>query len=160
MKLWRKGTYSESDDKEKEASEWDKGDRSVLAPVASGTVDTGERVGIDRWSIAWLTLTTHLTLSVVRPTHYFIGVVWFNNKADTIVFSCTSELTRTKQKSTLATCYTVAFVQPELIGIISALDDIIESVQGADAGSGKIDLPRRTGIIPTASEHTITARYY
>jgi hypothetical protein len=105
-------------------------------------------------------LTTHLTLSVVRPTHYFIGVVWFNSKADTIVFPSTSELTRTKQKSTLATCYTVAFAQLELIGIISALDDIIKSFNGADAGSGKIDLPRRTGIIPTASEHTITARYY
>ena len=27
------------------------GDCSVLAPVASGTVDTGERVGVDWWSI-------------------------------------------------------------------------------------------------------------
>ena len=44
-------TDSEGNDKDEEGSEWEKGDCSVLAPVASGTVDTGERVGVDWWSI-------------------------------------------------------------------------------------------------------------
>ena len=75
MKFMRKGTDSEGDDKDKEGSEWEKGDCSVLAPVASGTVDTGERVGVDRWGIAWLTTTTHLTLSIQFPTHSIVDEI-------------------------------------------------------------------------------------
>ena len=45
----------------------------ILGPVASGTVDTGEVVGVDWWSIVRHTATTQLVLSVVPPTFiYFI----------------------------------------------------------------------------------------
>ena len=74
MKHRRSGTDSKGDNKSEEGSEWEKRDRSVLAPVASGTVDTGERVGIDWWGIAWLTLTAHLTLSSICPTHHMIYI--------------------------------------------------------------------------------------
>ena len=68
----RGGTESECDDNDKGSSEWEKGDCSVLAPVASGAVDTGEVVGVDWWGIARHTATTQLTLSVVFTAHEFI----------------------------------------------------------------------------------------
>ena len=62
-------TDSEYDDKGKESSDWKKGHCHVLAPVASGTVDTGEVVGVDWWSIARHTATTQLAFSVIPLTH-------------------------------------------------------------------------------------------
>ena len=72
IEFWRGGIESECDDKDKESSEWEKGDCSVLAPVASGAVDTGEVVGVDWWGIARHTATTQLTLSVVTTAHELI----------------------------------------------------------------------------------------
>ena len=68
-------TDSEYDGKDNESSHWKKGDCHVLTPVASGTVDTGEVVGVDWWSIARHTVTTQLTLSAVYIPHLNSEVV-------------------------------------------------------------------------------------
>ena len=72
MQFWRSGTDSEGDDKDKEGNEWEKRDCSVLSPVASGTVDTGEGVGVNRWGIVATAPATHLTSSLELPTHHVI----------------------------------------------------------------------------------------
>ena len=113
MEFRRCSTQSECNNKDKESSDWEKGDCSVLGPVASGTVDTGEGVGVDWWSIAIHTTTTHLTLSFVRSTHYFIGVycgVHCDVKKVSTCFSVASVHTRTNQKLLLV-CHTVALMQ-------------------------------------------------
>ena len=70
--FWGGSTESKHDDKEKESSDWEKGDCNVLGPVASGTVDTGEGVRVDWWSIASHTATTKLALSEVFMTQKHI----------------------------------------------------------------------------------------
>ena len=72
IEFWMCSTDSEYDDKDKESSDWKKGDCHVPVPVASGTVDTGEVVGVDWWSMIRHTVTTQLTLSVVYTTHELI----------------------------------------------------------------------------------------
>ena len=72
MQFWGSGTDSEDDDKDKEGSEWEQRDCSVLPPVASGTVDTGESVGVNRWGIVATALATHLTSPLEPCTHHVI----------------------------------------------------------------------------------------
>ena len=101
IEFWMCSTDSECDDKDKESSDWKKGDCHVLAPVASGTVDTGEVVGVDWWSMTRYTTTTQLTLSVVYTTHEiidlrnFVGWNWYEKSTS---YSMAIMLTRTDVK--------------------------------------------------------------
>ena len=71
--VWRCGTESQCENTNKESCLWKEGNGQVLAPVALlCTVDTLRVVGVDRWGVVLLALSTELACSVEVTTH---GVV-------------------------------------------------------------------------------------
>lgn len=74
IETWRSGTDPEHHHKDKEGSGWEERDGQVLAPVAGGTVDTSEGVGVDWRGMARYTSATHLAFPLEWSTHFLVDM--------------------------------------------------------------------------------------